>query len=71
MPIRAFIGKRFFDPETIAIMNAAFVGVCGDLGLSHTPDGATEMVAKRIIELTDGERDPQAIRAAVVASFKG
>lgn len=70
MPIRAFIGRQSFDPETIEIMNSAFVGVCQDLGLSDTTDGATELVARRVIELTDGERDPQAIRAAVLASFR-
>jgi len=33
--------------------------------------GACEMVAKRVIELMDHRRDPEAIRAAVLACFKG
>jgi len=70
MPIRDFIRDESFDPETIEIMNKAFVGVCQDLGLSDTADGATAMVARRIIELADGQRDPEEIRAAVLASFK-
>ena len=70
MPIRSFVSDRSFDPETIEIMNKAFVGVCSDLGLSDQTDGACEMVAKRVIELMRGQRDPEAIRAAVLASFK-
>ena len=46
------------------------VAVCADLGLSDKTDGACEMVAKRVIDLMDRERDPEAIRAAVLASFK-
>jgi hypothetical protein len=70
MAITPFLRDQVFDPETIQIMNAAFLGVCEDLGLHDKTDGATEMVAIRIIELTDGRGDAQAIRAAVLASFK-
>jgi len=70
MPIRTFIGRQSFDPDTLEIMNTAFLGVCKDLGLIDTNDRATEMVAKRVIELTDGQRDPQEIRASVLESFK-
>ena len=48
----------------------AFLGVCADLGLTDKTDGATEVVAERVIELMDQQRDPQALRAAVLASFK-
>ena len=70
MTIRPFVSEQSFDPETIEIMNAAFLLVCSDLGLSDKTDGACEMVAQRVIELTDGQRDPEAIRAAVIASLK-
>jgi len=70
MPIRSFVGARSFDPETIDIMNTTFLAVCADLGLSDKTDGACEMVAKRVMDLMDRERDPEAIRAAVLASFK-
>jgi hypothetical protein len=70
IPIRSFVAARSFDPETIDIMNTAFLAVCADLGLSDKTDGACEMVAKRVIDLMDRERDPEAIRAAVLASFK-
>ena len=70
MPIRSFVIEKSFDPETIEIMNTAFLGVCADLGLSDKRDGACEIVAKRVIELMESERDPEKIRAAVRASFK-
>ncbi len=71
MPIRAFIRDTSFDPEAVAILNAAYVAVCADLGLSDHTDRATEMIAKKIIELaSDGQRDPQRLRAAALASFK-
>lgn len=70
MPIQAFLHGRAFDPETIQIMNTAFVAVCADLGLSDKTDGACEIVAKRVIELTDGQRDPEVIRKTVLASIK-
>jgi len=69
MPIRSFLAGKHFDPETIEIMNAAFLGVCEDLGLNDKADAMTEVVAKRVIELMDSQRDPQMIRAAVLASL--
>jgi hypothetical protein len=70
MPIRSFVGSRSFDPETIEIMNKAFLGVCGDLGLRDTADPACELVAKRVIELVDDQRDPEVIRNIVRASIQ-
>lgn len=70
MPIRAFLQAKSFNPDTIEIMNAAFVGVCNDLGLSEKTEGACEIVAKRIIELMDGECSPEELRNAVLASIK-
>jgi hypothetical protein len=70
MPIRDFIGGRSFDPETIDIISRAFLGVCEDLGLNDRTDAACEVVAQRVMDMMDGQRDPQAIRAAVLASFK-
>ena len=69
MPIRAFLHGKAFDPETLEIMNKAFLGVCEDLGLSDKTDGACEIVAKRVVELMDGRRDPETIRQAVLASI--
>lgn len=70
MPIRALLGGKSFDPETIKTMNAAFLGVCADLGLTDKADPACEIVAMRVIQLADGERNAAALRAAVLASIK-
>ena len=70
MPITSFVAGKAYDPETIEIMNDAFLGACAQLGLADLKDAACEIVAKRVIALMDGQRDPKAIRDAVVASFK-
>jgi len=70
MPIRPFLTEKSFDPETIEIMNAAFQAVCADLGLTDKADWACEVVANRVIELMDGQRDLEAIRQIVLASIK-
>jgi hypothetical protein len=70
MPINEFLRGKSFDPETLEITNTAFLAVCADLGLSDTRDKACEMVAKRVIALMDGQRDPEEIRKTVLASIK-
>jgi hypothetical protein len=70
VPIRPFLHGKSFDPATIEIMNAAFLAVCADLGLSDNTDGACEIVAQRVIESMDGQRDPEAIRRTVLASIR-
>jgi hypothetical protein len=70
MPIPPVLNGKSFDPETIEIMNTAIVAVCTDLGLSDKTDGACEIVATRVIELMNGERDPEAIRQTVLAAIK-
>ena len=72
MPIRPYLNGHTFDPETIERMSIAFKGVCADLRLRDKDDRMTEVLAKRVIELAakDGSRDPEQLRAAVIASFK-
>jgi hypothetical protein len=70
MPIRAFLAGKSFEPEAIAILNAAFEGACADLGVTDKTPHSRENVAKAIIRFADGQRDPQLIRAAVVAFLK-
>jgi hypothetical protein len=45
------------------------LAACADLGLSDRTDGATEIVAKKVMELANDTRDPQQLRVAVLASF--
>ena len=69
MPIRSFIASKSFDPETLANLSAAFEGVCADLGVSENARCSLEIIADRVVALADGHRDPDALRAAVIASL--
>jgi hypothetical protein len=71
MPIRAFLAGKSFDPETLAILNAAFQGACADLEVSDKARYSREAIAKKVLELAQGHRDPKALRAAVVTSLVG
>jgi hypothetical protein len=62
-------GGETFDPETLDVLNKAFQSVCAQLGVSETARHSREAIAKRVLELADGQRDPEAIRAAVVKSL--
>jgi hypothetical protein len=55
----ALVARRSGIP---VIMNKAFLRVCEDLGLNGIHDRACEVVAQRVMALTDGQRDPEAIR---------
>jgi hypothetical protein len=60
-----------FEPEDIAVISAAYYAVLADLGLSVQVDAATLLVARRVIELaSEGERDPNRLRAATLASVR-
>ena len=60
-----------FDPEHIEAMRKAFEAACARLELSiGTGDHKTELVARRIIELTRaGERDANRLIARILAEF--
>jgi len=69
MPIQPFLAGKSFDPETLAILNKAFAGACADLAVSEKTPHTRGIVAKKVLEMADGQRDTEAIRAAVVASL--
>jgi hypothetical protein len=59
MPITPYLDGFKCDPETKRVMGVAFEMTCAALKLSDRADLATEIVAKRIIELAkQGEIDP-------------
>jgi hypothetical protein len=70
MPIHAFLAGKSFDPETVDILNAAFVGACADLGVTERTPHSRATVAKKVIDLADGRRDAATLRAAVVMFLK-
>ena len=72
MPIRELFPDSF-DPETLDILSAAFHGACADLGVTDQTPHARTAVAKQVLELAHGrrdQRDPELIRAAVVAFLR-
>jgi hypothetical protein len=70
MPITPFLKNQAFNPELIRAMGMAFDSACRQLGLSTTQDGATEMVAAKIIQLAQqGENDPDRLCRRVLGEF--
>ena len=58
MPIAPYLGGHRFDSETTRVLGVAFEMTRAALRLADRDDPATEMVAKKIIELANaGERD--------------
>ena len=58
MPIRSFGAPGAFDPETIAAMSEVLDAACENLGDTHQPEVAREVIAGRIIAAARlGERD--------------
>jgi hypothetical protein len=53
-------------------MTSAFEQALRKLGLTDRTDGATEIVARKVIEFAkQGERDPARLCAAVLKSLEG
>jgi hypothetical protein len=69
MPIYRLLRDHAFGPEEIKILGDAFEDALRTLRLVNRDDPATEIVAKKIIELAQrGERDPARLREAAVQS---
>ena len=66
MPVQA-AEQQSFGPEDIEILSNAFEEAVRELRLVDRTDPATQLVAKRIIELAQqGERDPIRLRDMAV-----
>ena len=67
MPITRLLQDTAFGPDEIAVLVAAYEDALRALSLVNRTDLATEMVAKKIIELAkQGERDPVRLRERVM-----
>ena len=51
MPITPFLTGQAFDPEVVRSMSIAFDNVSKSLRLRDPSDAASEVVAKKIVEL--------------------
>lgn len=70
MPFSQIVQDETFDPDTIEIMSAAYVGACKALGLADRTDPLTRLVAEKIIALAKrGERDPNRICAETLKAL--
>jgi hypothetical protein len=59
MPIHRLLENHAFGPDEITVLTSAFDDALLKLRLADRADPATEVVAKKIIELAQqGERDP-------------
>lgn len=56
------------DPETLDIVIYAFAGACNELGVKSAH--LRWLVANKVFELVDKQRDAEALTAAVVAALK-
>jgi hypothetical protein len=62
--------QAFFEPESITVMMSAFEATLRTLGLVDRTGLAAEIVAKKILELTQqGEGDPIRLRDRAVQSL--
>ena len=69
MPVQA-VEQQSFGPEDIEILSNVFEEAVRELRLVDRTDPATQLVAKRIIELAQqGERDPIRLREGAVKGF--
>jgi hypothetical protein len=63
VPIYRLLKGSAFAPDDIKLLSDAFEGALRELQLVDRTDPATELIAKRIIELAQrGERDPNRLR---------
>jgi hypothetical protein len=69
MAIQTSLADKAFDPDTIDVLNKAFQGVCIELGVRDSARHSRETIAKKVLELSDSQRDPGAIRKAVVEAL--
>lgn len=60
-----------FEPEAISTMTRAYSDVCHTLGVSERDQGATNAVAKTVIEFAQrGARDPNRLRDCVLQALR-
>jgi hypothetical protein len=72
MPIHRLLREHAFGPEEIRVLASAFERALRTLRLVDRTDPATEIVAKKIIELAQqGERDPERLCQRAVRSISG
>ena len=68
--VLSLLQNSAFGPDATQAMDAAFEKACETLRNGGQPDIAKEVIAKRIIELTqEGERDPDRLCERTLAAI--
>ena len=63
MAIYRLLRRQVFEPEDLRLLGIVYEDVLKALGLVDRKDPATELIAKRLVELAQaGERDPQCLK---------
>jgi hypothetical protein len=72
VPIRPYLSGQAFEPEMIRLMSLVFESACKAMRLSPSvDDGATRMVAQKIIELAQrGIRNQAELLRRTLEEFK-
>jgi len=67
VPIRRLLENHVFGPDEITVLTTAFEDTLRTLRLVDRADPATEIIARKIIELAQqGERDPVRLRERAI-----
>jgi hypothetical protein len=67
MAIYRLLKNRAFGPDEIKVLTTAYEDALRALRLTNRSDPATELIAKKIIELAQrGERDPVRLRERAI-----
>jgi hypothetical protein len=70
MPIYRLLQRSTFGPEEIKCLTSAFEDALTALNLVDREDPATDLIAKRIMEISKlGVLDPKEICSMVIAEF--
>jgi hypothetical protein len=70
MPICRLLENHVFGPDEITVLTSAFEDTLRTLRLVDRADPATEIIAKKIIELAQqGEHDPVRLRERAIQFF--
>jgi len=70
MSVLPFAICEVFDPEEVELMGDVFEDILGTLQLPKRDDVLAQVAATRIIQLAKrGERDPERMRSAALASL--
>jgi hypothetical protein len=70
VPIRRLLESHVFGPDEITVLTTAFEDTLRTLRLVDRADPATEIIARKIIELAQqGERDPVRLRERAIQSL--